>query len=70
MSSEFSIEKVGVLEGHGGPVTTLVCGENKDGSDLLLSGSRDKLIIQWELNYEGHTVTLKDEDDKEYTKTL
>ena len=70
MSSEFSIEKVGVLEGHGGPVTTLVCGENKDGSDLLLSGSRDKLIIQWELNYEGHTVTLKDEDDKEYTKTI
>ena len=70
MSSEFSIEKVGVLEGHGGPVTTLVCGENKDGSDLLLSGSRDKLIIQWELNYEGQTITLKDEDDKEYTKTL
>ena len=70
MSSEFSIEKFGVLEGHGGAVTSLVCGENKDGSPLLLSGSRDKLIIQWELNYEGQTITLKDEDDKEYTKTL
>ena len=70
MSSEFSIEKFGVLEGHGGAVTSLVCGENKDGSPLLLSGSRDKLIIQWELNYEGHKVLIKDEDDKEYTKTL
>ena len=70
MSSEFSIEKFGVLEGHGGPVTSLVCGENKDGSPFLLSGSRDKLIIKWELDYEGKTITLKDEDDKEYTKTL
>ena len=65
MSSDFSIEKLGVLEGHGGAVTSLVCGENKDGSDLLLSGSRDKLIIQWELNYEGQKVSIKDENDDE-----
>ena len=72
MSSDFSIEKLGVLEGHGGAVTSLVCGENKDGSDLLLSGSRDKLIIQWELNYEGQKVSIKDEndDDKVIEKTL
>ena len=68
MSSDFSIEKLGVLEGHGGAVTSLVCGENKDGSDLLLSGSRDKLIIQWELNYEGQKVSIKDEDDEEKVK--
>ena len=42
MSSEFSIEK---FEGYGGTVTSLACGENKDGSPLPLSGSRDKLII-------------------------
>ena len=70
MSSEFSVEEFGVLEGHGGAVTCLVCGENKDGSPLLLSGSRDKSIIQWELNYEGHKVTYKDEDDKEITKNI
>ena len=29
MSSEFSIEYLGVLEGHGGAVTSLVCGEDK-----------------------------------------
>ena len=70
MSSEFSVETFGVLEGHGGAVTALVCGENKDGSPLLLSGSRDKSIIQWELNYEGHKVTYKDEDDKEIVKNI
>ena len=68
MSSDFSIEKFGVLEGHGGAVTSLICGENKDGSPLLLSGSRDKLIIQWELNYEGHKVLIKDENAEEEDK--
>ena len=70
MSSEFSIEPLGVLEGHGGAVTSLVCGENKDGSPLLLSGSRDKCIIQWELNFEGVQVITKDDEDKEVKKTL
>ena len=70
MSSEFSIEYLGVLEGHGGAVTSLVCGEDKDGAPLLLSGSRDKSIIQWKLNFEGETVTLRDDEDKEIKKTL
>ena len=61
--STFSIEFVGVLEGHGGAVTSLVCGENQDGSPLLLSGSRDKSIIQWELNYEGTKIQNKDENE-------
>ena len=70
MSSEFSIEYLGVLEGHGGAVTSLVCGEDKDGAPLLLSGSRDKSIIQWKLNFEGETVILRDDEDKEIKKTL
>ena len=70
MSSEFSIEYLGVLEGHGGAVTSLVCGEDKDGAPLLLSGSRDKSIIQWKLNFEGEIVILKDDEDKEVKKTL
>ena len=65
MSNEFTIEYIGVLEGHGGAVTSLVCGENKDGSSLLLSGSRDKSIIRWELNFEGTKVTYKDDEDNE-----
>ena len=69
-NSEFSIELLGVLEGHGNAVTSLVCGKNKDDSPLLLSGSRDKCIIQWELNFEGVQVKIKDDEDKEVTKTL
>ena len=68
--SEFSIEPIGVLEGHGGAVTSLVCGENQDGSPLLISGSRDKTIIQWELNFEGKKVTYEDAEGKEQEKTL
>ena len=36
MNNEFTIEHIGVLEGHRGAVNSLVCGENKDGSQLLL----------------------------------
>ena len=70
MSSEFSIEFLGVLEGHGDAVTSLVCGEDKDGAPLLISGSRDKSIIQWKLNFEGEEVPVKDGDDKEVKKIL
>ncbi len=70
MSSEFSIEFLGVLEGHGAAVTSLVCGEDKDGAPLLISGSRDKSIIQWKLNFEGEEVPVKDGDDKEVKKIL
>ena len=70
MSSEFSIETLGVLEGHGGAVTSLVCGEDKDGAPLLLSGSRDKSIIQWKLNFEGEEVNIKTDDEKEVKKFL
>ena len=70
MSSEFSIEFLGLLEGHGGAVTSLVCGENSDGSPLLLSGSRDKSIIRWELNFEGIKVDYKDDQENAKEKIL
>ena len=70
MSNEFTIEHIGVLEGHGGAVTSLVCGENKDNSPLLLSGSRDKSIIRWQLDLEGKKITYKDDEDKEKEKIL
>ena len=49
---KFSLEKVGVLEGHGGAVTSLVCGEDEKGAPLLISGSRDKSIIKWQLHFD------------------
>ena len=70
MSSEFSIEFLGLLEGHGGAVTSLVCGENSDGSPLLLSGSRDKSNIRWELNFEGIKVDYKDDQENAKEKIL
>jgi guanine nucleotide-binding protein subunit beta-2-like 1 protein len=47
---KFSLELIGVLEGHGGAVTSLVCGEDEKGAPLLISGSRDKSIIKWQLH--------------------
>ena len=70
MSSEFAIEFLGLLEGHGGAVTSLVCGENSDGSPLLLSGSRDKSIIRWELNFDGIKVDYKDDQENAKEKIL
>lgn len=66
---EFSIEPIGILEGHGGAVTSLVCGETKDGAPLLLSGSRDKSIIEWELHLEEPKEVSAGEDDEGNPKT-
>jgi len=46
MSSEFSNEFTCIFKGHGDTVTSLVCGENPEGSILLLSWFRDKYKIQ------------------------
>ena len=61
---EFSIEPIGILVGHGAAVTSLVCGETKDGSPLLISGSRDRSIIQWTLNLEEPQEVDDGEDDE------
>jgi guanine nucleotide-binding protein subunit beta-2-like 1 protein len=56
----------GFLKGHGGWVTTLAVGEEQVGDErveFLLSGSRDKTLIKWELD------SKKDEDeDREWGK--
>ena len=68
--SDYSIEPLGVLEGHGGAVTSLACGQNSDGSILLISGSRDKSIIQWELDFNGKEIIYKDDEGKDQRKVL
>jgi len=62
---KFSLEKIGVLEGHGGAVTSLVCGE-ENGVPLLISGSRDKSIIKWQLHFdEPKEVIIKLDEEVE-----
>jgi guanine nucleotide-binding protein subunit beta-2-like 1 protein len=65
---KFSLEKIGVLEGHGGAVTSLVCGEDENGAPLLLSGSRDRSIIRWKLTLDNPkeiTTKLPEEEVEE-----
>ena len=64
---KFSLEKIGVLEGHGGAVTSLVCGEDENGAPLLISGSRDRLIIKWQLHFDEpkEVITKLDEAEVE-----
>ena len=61
---KFSLEKIGVLEGHGGAVTSLVCGE-ENGVPLLISGSRDKSIIKWQLHLDEPKEVIIKLDDEE-----
>ena len=65
--AKFSLEKVGILEGHGGAVTSLVCGEGENGAPLLISGSRDKSIIKWQLTLDSpkEIIIKLDEEDVE-----
>ena len=65
-NSNVSLIYLGFLEGHNGWVTSLVVGENPDGSPLLISGSRDKSIIIWKLHInEPESVVVKPAEDKE-----
>ena len=63
---KFSLETIGVLEGHGGAVTSLVCGE-ENGAPLLISGSRDKSIIKWQLHIDEpkEIITKEEVEDKD-----
>lgn len=48
------IDHAGVLEGHHDMVTSIVCGysNNQEEEDaILISGSRDKTLIIWKLDY-------------------
>jgi len=53
IKSQHSLKYKGFMKGHGGWVTTLAVGEEEvDGQrvEFLLSGSRDKTMIKWELD--------------------
>ena len=66
---KFTFELIGLLEGHGGAVTSLVCGE-ENGAPFLISGSRDKSLIKWQLHLdEPKEIITKVEDVDENGET-
>lgn len=52
---EYNIDFISELKGHNGPITSLVCSEDKNGVPLLFSGSEDTSIIVWKLNFKEGT---------------
>merc|ERR1739844_555635 len=64
--SQHTLKYKGFLKGHGGWVTSLAVGEESVGDEkveFLMSGSRDKTLIKWELD-----TKKDDEPDKEWGK--
>merc|ERR1712226_347732 len=62
--SQHTLKYKGFLKGHGGWVTTLAVGEEQFGEEkveFLLSGSRDKTLIKWELD-----MKKDEEEDREW----
>ena len=49
--------EVGTLEGHGDWVTSIATSQ--ENSDIVLSASRDKSILVWQLTREEGSKTLK-----------
>jgi guanine nucleotide-binding protein subunit beta-2-like 1 protein len=63
--TEHILKKKGYLKGHGGWVTSLALGEEeRDGEkvEFLISGSRDKTLIKWNLDDKNNN----DEEDREW----
>jgi guanine nucleotide-binding protein subunit beta-2-like 1 protein len=67
MSTEFNY--IGTLRGHNGHVTSIVVGKDKDGTPLVVSGSRDKKLIVWKLNLDT-PVAIVNEDGKKSEESL
>merc|ERR1740139_1968325 len=64
---EHILKKKGYLKGHGGWVTSLAIGEeDRDGEkvEFLISGSRDRTLIKWNLDDKN----ANDEEDREWGK--
>jgi guanine nucleotide-binding protein subunit beta-2-like 1 protein len=62
--SQHTLKYKGFLKGHGGWVTSLAVGEESVGDEkveFLVSGSRDKTLIKWELD-----MKKDEEEDREW----
>ena len=62
---EFNMKFIGVIKGHKGPVTSLVCTEDENGDILLFSGSEDSSIIKWRLYLKDNEFDVCDFKEKE-----
>jgi len=52
----FVIECIGSLYGHNGWITSLAVGQDANNYPLLISGSRDRTLIVWNLDLENDSV--------------
>jgi guanine nucleotide-binding protein subunit beta-2-like 1 protein len=64
------IEYAGSLKGHNGWVTSLAVGKDSNGKTLLVSGSRDKKIIIWNLNLADAAPVEDKKTEKQVGKPL
>ena len=58
------IKLIGILKGHNGPVTSLICSEDKNGVPLLFSGSEDTSIIKWKLFFKDNKFETNEFNNK------
>ena len=51
---------IGIIKGHNGPVTSLVCTEDENFAPLLFSGSEDTSIIKWKLYFKDNKFEINE----------
>jgi guanine nucleotide-binding protein subunit beta-2-like 1 protein len=64
MDDSITVTCIGSLYGHNGWITSLSVGEDANGYPLLISGSRDRTLIVWNLDLENEEVQ-QNNDEKE-----
>jgi guanine nucleotide-binding protein subunit beta-2-like 1 protein len=52
-----------LFPGHNGWVTALAVGQDENGKPLLVSGSRDRSLIVWNLNLDDREEILADNNE-------
>jgi len=62
-TKQLSVEFLGSLRGHNGWVTSLAVGTDANGQPLLVSGSRDRSLIVWNLNLENREEIPTEENE-------
>jgi guanine nucleotide-binding protein subunit beta-2-like 1 protein len=60
--TKLAVEFVGSLRGHNGWVTCLAVGSDANGKPLLVSGSRDRTLIVWNLDLDKPEEVLENNE--------
>lgn len=59
--TQHTLKYKGFLKAHGGWITSLAVGQDQDGKEFLMSGSRDRTLIKWDIE-----PKKDDDDDREW----